>query len=381
MRRQVRGVAIAAAARAARQSAGAAGAPGAAAAAGADGKRVPWADAIAERWTAQIGDHPERERIVQLIGSSLCDSTVEKYGRHVANFIRWCDNQADRPCPLPASSATVARWIAGDVTVGGKVKESSLQPYLSAINRLHEDLDFDKPALGTLIARVRKGLAHEHADSGERGAQRVYLPPPVVESLLVWALDLEVNGQRERELLRAAVAVIVTFVLFARGGTGAALRDGDVRRRSAAGILFTLVKEKGKKAAGVARTLVIPHDAIPGLSALLDKWEAVRGGVPRTQCYFSFRGERREFPSTQIDTWLRLCLAHHGYEPPAGELWSGHSLRKGAASGAGALDVALHRICYAGGWKSCSRVVLDYIDPTCPLTSACRRFFGWLKPC
>jgi len=85
-------------------------------------------------------------------------------------------------------------------------------------------------------------------------------------------------------------------------------------------------------------------------------------------------------PSTQVDTWLQLVLSHFGLEPPAGETWTGHSLRKGAASGAAALDVALHRICYVGGWSIKSRAVFDYIDATCPLTPACRRFFGWLKP-
>ena len=94
----------------------------------------------------------------------------------------------------------------------------------------------------------------------------------------------------------------------------------------------------------------------------------------------SYPGERRAFPSTQIDTWLTLCLAHFGETPPPGEKWTGHSLRKGAASGAAAVDVALHKICWCGGWSIKSKAVFDYIDPTCPRTPACRRFFGWLAP-
>ena len=68
-----------------------------------------------------------------------------------------------------------------------------------------------------------------------------------------------------------------------------------------------------------------------------------------------------------------------GLAAPAGETWSGHSLRKGAASGAGAIDVALFRICYMGGWSIRSAAVHDYIDATCPDTPAARRFFGWLS--
>ena len=70
----------------------------------------------------------------------------------------------------------------------------------------------------------------------------------------------------------------------------------------------------------------------------------------------------------QIDAWLQLVLSHFGLAPPTGETWSGHSLRKGAASGAAALDVALlHRICYVGGsgWSVKRSAVFDYIDATC----------------
>ena len=43
-----------------------------------------------------------------------------------------------------------------------------------------------------------------------------------------------------------------------------------------------------------------------------------------------------------------------------------------------AIDVALFRICFIGGWSIRSAAVHDYIDATCPATPACRRFFGWL---
>ena len=85
------------------------------------------------------------------------------------------------------------------------------------------------------------------------------------------------------------------------------------------------------------------------------------------------------FPPSQIDAWCREILEHLGFSPPSGESWSGHSLRKGAASGAAAIDVALRKICFMGGWSILSRAVHDYIDPTCPASDACRRFFGWLR--
>ena len=79
-------------------------------------------------------------------------------------------------------------------------------------------------------------------------------------------------------------------------------------------------------------------------------------------------------------TWLSVCLAQLGAAPLAGEKWSGHSLRKCAASWAAApCGVALHKICYVSGWSIKSKAVFDYIDPTYPNTPACLRFFGWLR--
>ena len=213
----------------------------------------------------------------------------------------------------------------------------------------------------------------------------MYLPPDVAERLLLWALSVRPKALRDdarlRARFRAAVAVLLTLCLFARGGTGSALGVSHVRR-SAAGITVTLDHEKGKRVEGTARTITFPPGAVPGLEELLARWEMLRdaGGEPSgARCYFAFAHERAHFPSTQIDAWLEESLAHLGASPPPGEKWSGHSLRKAAASGAAACGVALHKICYVGGWSIKSQVVYDYIDPTCPCTPACVRFFGWLR--
>ena len=337
-------------------------------------------------WRARFGAFAETEEVISLLSTSLAPSTAASYSEHFERFAAWCAQQPDRPSPLPASTSTVVRWVVADVVQGDKVKAKSLQPYLSAINRVHRDLEMDEPALGHLVQQVRRSIALRQADLG-RGTQRVYLPPPVVERVLLSALQMDeadlCADLRRAELFRAAVAVVLTFVIFCRGHSGSALRPGDVRT-SAAGITITLDYEKGKRVKGVARTITIPPGAVPGLEELLAKWErlfelrdafAVRADKPS---YFNLPHERKAFRDSQIDSWLGLILGHLNVQPPAGEAWSGHSLRKGAASGAGALDVALFRICYMGGWSVRSAAVHDYIDASCPATPAAERFFGWL---
>lgn len=311
---------------------------------------------------------------------ALTGSTSASYGRHYANFATWCARQADTPCPLPASTATVLRWLDSDVLAHGRVQPQSLQPYLSAINTIHDDLGFDKPAMGRGVQQYRRGAAHLRSQQG-REATRVYLPTPVIERLLLWALSLNLDraNARERSAFRAAVAVILTFSFFARGGTGSQLLSDHVRR-SVAGTTITLAHEKGYATAARARTITLPAGAIKGLDDLLIKWESFRGPIVQRACYYALPSDnRRTFPASAIDTWTAEALAHLDVQPPAGDLWSGHSLRKGAASGAAAIDVALHRICHMGGWRDQRGAVLSYIDPTCPSSDAARRFFGWLR--
>ena len=116
-----------------------------------------------------------------------------------------------------------------------------------------------------------------------------------------------------------------------------------------------------------------------GLADLLAKWERVRGSVPGSYSYYALPGQH-SFPSHQVDAWLKLVLDHLGAKAPEGEVWSGHSLRIGAASASDAIGVSLRRICWMGGWTSQSSAVKDYIDPTCPSSAAGRRYFGWLLP-
>ena len=116
------------------------------------------------------------------------------------------------------------------------------------------------------------------------------------------------------------------------------------------------------------------------LDELLAKWEHVRGKVGARESYYTLPEDRARPPSTAIDSWLQECLDFLGVEAPLGEKWTGHSLRKGAASAGSARGVTLDKICFVGGWSIQSKAVWDYIDPTCPDSEAGRLFFGWLRP-
>ena len=347
-----------------------------------------WTESLSEVLAAQLGDVPQAAAIVETIAASLAPTTAEQYGHNFARFVQFCNRQLDRPSPLPATTGTVLRWLAGDVCARGSVKAGSLQPYLSAINTVHTDLGFDAPALGHLISRFKRGLAHRQTAAG-REAERVYLPAPVVEEVHEWALALDLSRATPAQVsaFRAAVATTLNFCFFARGATGSALLDGHVRRSDEA-LHITLEHEKGKAKNARSRVITMPSGSVLGLEALLAKWELYRGQVDPRHSYFALPSElaatkgRRHvtFPSTRIDQWVHEILGHLGRRPPAGDKWTGHSERKGAASASSAIGVQLDRICWCGGWSIRSAVVHDYIDPTCPPSRAAFRYFGWLRP-
>jgi hypothetical protein len=74
----------------------------------------------------------------------------------------------------------MARYIAW-IEERGTIKATSLQPYLSAVNGLVRDHDFEFVAQGDLVGKVRRGLAASHV-SLYPSRTRIYLLAPILVS-------------------------------------------------------------------------------------------------------------------------------------------------------------------------------------------------------
>ena len=107
---------------------------------------MPWAHALAGSWGTVIGDCPERDSILSRLSHSIAESTASNYGRYFTRFVEFCEGEPDAPSPLPATTATVIRWV--EKALSPTVAEQSLQPYLSAINKVHKDVGHEEPAMG-----------------------------------------------------------------------------------------------------------------------------------------------------------------------------------------------------------------------------------------
>ncbi len=76
----------------------------------------------------------------------------------------------------------IARYIAW-LGEGGTVAATSMQPYLSAINKFLQDHARPPVALGPLVSGVRKGLEKYQRDANPT-PKRLPLPAPVALSIL-----------------------------------------------------------------------------------------------------------------------------------------------------------------------------------------------------
>ena len=113
----------------------------------------------------------------------LEDGTYSGYGRHFQHFADYC--AAAGRSPLPASPWTVVAYV-GTLAEGGRWAEGSLQPILSAINRVHRDSGLDEPAKDShFLTAARRGMGRAQAATpGQTRDTRIPIPAEAIVSVV-----------------------------------------------------------------------------------------------------------------------------------------------------------------------------------------------------
>jgi hypothetical protein len=352
-----------------------------------DLKLPPTAPARASTSTAALssvfGNDELGELATALFQSALSDGTRSNYDSNLGSFYAYCDESLIDP--LGVTPIDIARYLAW-LGKRGTIAAVSLQPYLSAINRLLQDHARPPVALGPLVSGVRKGLANCQLDTAPQ-VKRLPLPAPVMLSILELAerlLPIVRWDVRDPKLLllRAAVASMVSYIFFNRGECSACALTSDlvVDKKH---ITLLLRKEKGLKnlQEGHMRTRQVPCDRAPRIAAMLAAFITRTGkmGQRRHRWALSPAEDKEQWSSYTLSGWLSAAFTAASQRPPEGFAWTSHSLRKGSASAANAIGVQLPDIRYTGGWSTNSNVLEEkYIDFSMQPTPAAWIFFGWL---
>lgn len=299
------------------------------------------------------------------IAARLAPSTWHTYASAFTRFVRFCVSVELNP--LPASAASVLRYV-DFLSQEGRLQASTVQPYLSAINTLHEQLGFSKPAVGVPLASFLRGWQRRQfviTPLPSAGQQRA-MPAAFAQSMLS-RLPLLVSVGA----LRAALFFLLAFVTMLRpdsllsclaiSGVGGVLTFAPLRFKTA-------IPNKGQE-----RQVDISR--LPQLAAGILRFVRLRGvSNSSSVSWWQLPGEQP--PATaNAEAWFDVAM-HDAVIPPAFTLYS---LRRGAASSALAVGVPLSRIEFLGGWAEGSTALRRrYLDHSFPNNGAAQLFYGWL---
>lgn len=292
--------------------------------------------------------------------------------------------------PLQCTVLHIVRYVAylGKV---GTISGDSLQPYLSAINRLYVDNRLEPVALGPLVTDAVGG--------GLRGMQvpvnpkpkRVALPADAAKALHDDAFSLS-EQKGELRPFRDALSTVVSFMWFNRSDTNHGVFEDDLQvdpeNLPAQQIRLFPRRRKGKRRQQLlhkVRTANVPVAAHPQLAVMLTRYKERRlaafaeAGLLVPAQLWALPGDvPSKWTSNVQNQWMSRALRRLNLAAPPGFTWTSHSLRSGPASAAHALGVPEMIIKFYGHWAKNSSVWSDYIDQTVRPSRAGRFFFGWL---
>jgi len=318
---------------------------------------------------------PGLKSINQLLQQARRPSTKKSYNSKVDKFQDFCGRVQDeagtpRLSSMPASQTTILAFI-GYLASLGKIRSSSLQPYLSAINSLHADFGFAKPAQGHWISLARKGFGEIEGSLNQAPTKAAPFPASYMLSILTHGL-LDTTSSHH---VRVCACLTAQFAFFSRADSGINLLAEDV---DIFNDTFSInVKAKNierSQAAPLSRVTSATHDPQRLFQQLQFKWKRLRCHHINKRPYWLFHDEQ---PATAqiITTWLREIMEVLDLHTPPGVSYTGHSLRRGGASAAHAINVSTPRIIAWGLWRDFNTAI-SYIDVNVQQDKAAYIFFS-----
>jgi hypothetical protein len=276
---------------------------------------------------------------------------------------------------LPAAESTILRYL-GFLSDEGLVHETSLNPYLAAINQAHEDIGLPRPALGHYCTLVRKGFAAQEGDLNPNACTRMPVPADVMLDILHLGLRTD-----DSHALRMCTCLVVCYSWYNRADTGIQLLRSHVTLTTSSMTINTKSKTCARNVAcPITRRFDPRHDPDALVFRLLQRWHSLSDPhQDASDIYWSLPGDTHDWQPSIITKWLRECLQLVHRAPPAGESWSGHSMRAGGASASLAIGVDLFHIMSFGQWKSLA-AVQRYLSVLILPDRAAYIFYGWLRP-
>jgi hypothetical protein len=275
---------------------------------------------------------------------------------------------------LPASSQTVVAYL-GYLLESGSISAKSLQPYLSAINAVHNDFEYPPPACGHLVKLARKGFAELQGSSMLQPQQVTAFPAEHMFTIVRYGL----RPNASKHHIRVCACLAAQFAFFSRADSGVLLTAINAQ-------VSDTTLSINQSAKNVARNQAAPSSRVSSaiddpdnyFNKLQLRWKLLRNHRD-SDLYWFFEDDSASLSKNSgiITEWLLLLLIELDIPTPPGVKWTGHSLRRGGASAAHAIGVSIAVIMAWGLWKSLASALL-YIDVSVRPSSEALFFFGHL---
>jgi site-specific recombinase XerD len=272
-------------------------------------------------------------------------STRTAYARDFAAFERWCSLQ--RLSPLPATSATLARYLTHLVEGGRKV--STVRRARIAIGVAHADAGLARPDKDSRIRTLERGMGRVY------GTRECSASPLVIEMLepIVETLSTSARADRDRVML------LLGFAGAFRSGELVALRIEDFTWHGR-GMTVSIARSKEDPLAA-GDEVEIGFAQKPELCAVraVQRW-ITRVGEARGPLLRRVLGEHVTDNPMRARAVSRT-VQHHATRVGLRGDYSSHSLRAGFATSAYARGLHPLEIQRHGRWHD-ARSLARYID-------------------
>lgn len=301
------------------------------------------------------------------MAASLAPASWQSYSSMFGIFVRFCISSG--VSFLPASQLTGLLW-AQHLASKGTIKASTSQPYFSVVNTVHQLLGHPKPcADNPALSAFRKGW--------ERQQQPLFTQPAVaglaLPPRLAFALYTALPACRTALALRPVLFSFLAYILFLRPASLLSV----VWMRIVDGILQykPLHWKGGRLQPADAPVLQFPISSLPFLPTAFARFEQLRGPVGST--FWCLPGESA-CTTPMAEGWFAAAGVSAGFSA-ADFGYTLYSTRRGGASAAAAVGVALHSIEARGGWTPGSGALRKrYLDHAVPADAHARMFFAGL---
>lgn len=281
--------------------------------------------------------------------------------------------------PLPVQEerlTTFVQWLRNRQ----EVSVNSAPQYLSAVYSVARW--FGSPVQGT-CSDVIQGLMHVWKVADVNLVAKIQaLPWP---PLLLFQLQASLVGASVFDLdvlkLRVIVILWFYFILFSRADSAFGVYRSEVLVENHTVIFIESRFKRSRVDKLQPRTRRAYCDQCQSFVEALQHFLLLRDSKWATEIkpsllLWQLLGER-EPSSAILRQFIRAAERFWPVLVPKG-LYSGHSMKRGAASAVLAVGVPIERICWWGGWSFSSSSVYEYLDFSLPMTKEAALFFGWM---